>query len=80
VVRHVVEALGKPPLLPGPNDPPTVLAVANTGVGRGVVDLLRVELAKAHAKNQARLQLYPIVITFAGGFTRGDDGSWHVPK
>jgi hypothetical protein len=80
VVRRAVEALGEPPLLPGPNDPPTVLAVDNTGVGRGVVDLLRVELAKAHVKNQARLQLYPIVITFAGGFTRGDDGSLHVPK
>jgi hypothetical protein len=80
VVRRVVEALGKPPLLPAPSAPPTVLLVDNTGVGRGVVDLLRVELRKAEAANKACVQLWPVVITFAGGIRRGDNGSWHVPK
>jgi hypothetical protein len=80
VVRRVVAAMGKPPLLPGPNDPPPVLVVDNTGIGRAVVDMLRVELKKAHAENRARLFLWPVVITFEGGVTRGGDGSWHVPK
>lgn len=80
VVKRVVEALGKPPLLGRGNEPRTCLAVDATGVGRGVCDYLKLELAKAISEGRARCQLREIIITYGHHFEGAPDGSLHVPK
>jgi hypothetical protein len=66
VCERVAKAYDSPPLAG------SILAVDGTGVGRGVVDLLR--------KQNSKARLEPILITGGHGSSKGDDGYRRVPK
>jgi hypothetical protein len=67
IVADVADRFSVPPLNAG-----VALAVDQTGVGRAVVDMFR--------QSPALSRLEAILITAGHATSRGDDGSWHVPK